>query len=360
MLEEDGRPYRNRGWWFPRALLPDFTLPEARAWWTEKRRYLVEEMGVDGFKTDGGEHTWGDELRFGDGTRGIHTNNRYPNLYAMAFHELMRSAGVEPMTFSRAGHAGAGSFPGHWAGDERSTWEAYRASVTAGLSAGASGVFMWSWDHGGFSGELPTAELYLRTGAMAVFSPIMQYHAEFNAHRVPSRDRTPWNVAEQTGDPSVLSIYRELSSLRERLVPYLVAQATASVERSTPLMRALFVDWPRDPRIWEFPLQYLLGDDLLVSPVTEEGATGGRPTCRTATGSTSGPASRLPVAWSCSGTCRSRSFRCTAAPLPGTGCGRSSSASYFARTLLLRASWVSSTRPSSSSRGGMYMPKRPR
>ena len=273
ILEEDGSPYLNRGWWFPRALLPDFTLPEARAWWTDKRRYLVEDMGVDGFKTDGGEHAWGDELRYGDGTRGVESNNRFANLYAQAFHELLDSAGVEGITFSRAGHAGAGSFPGHWAGDERSTWEAYRASVTAGLTAGASGIFAWSWDHGGFSGELPTAELFLRTGAMAVFSPIMQYHAEHNAHRIPSRDRTPWNVAEQTGDPRALTVYRELTLLRERLVPYLVEQAAASVARSTPLMRALFVDWPRDETAWSHPYQYLLGDDLLISPVTEEGAT---------------------------------------------------------------------------------------
>src|SRR5262249_23927495 len=32
----------------------------------------------------------------------------------------------------------------------------------------------------------------------------------------------------------------------------------------------------------------------------------------------------------------------------------------LARILLLRASWVTSARPSSSRRGGMYMPKRPR
>ena len=273
ILEEDGSPYRNRGWWFPRALLPDFTLPDARAWWTDKRRYLVEDLGVDGFKTDGGEHAWGDELRYGDGTRGVESNNRFANLYAQAFHELLQSAGTDGITFSRAGHAGAGSFPGHWAGDEKSTWDAYRASVTAGITAGASGIFSWSWDHGGFSGELPSAELYLRTGAMALFSPIMQYHAEYNAHRVPSRDRTPWNVAEQSDDPRALSFYRKFTRLRERLVPYLSEQARVSVERSTPLLRGLFIDHPRDPRVWLFPHQYMLGDDLLVAPVTDEGAT---------------------------------------------------------------------------------------
>ena len=31
--EADGRPYRNRGWWFPGSLMPDLTNPEAKAWW---------------------------------------------------------------------------------------------------------------------------------------------------------------------------------------------------------------------------------------------------------------------------------------------------------------------------------------
>lgn len=269
--EADGTAYRNRGWWFPGALLPDFTSAEARRWWTEKRRYLLEEVGIDGFKTDGGEHTWGDELRFADGTRGDVSNNRYPNLYAQAYHELIRSSGRDALTFSRSGHAGAGSFPAHWAGDERSTWEAYRASVTAGLTAGASGVFAWGWDHGGFSGEIPEPELYLRTTAMACLCPIMQYHAEFNHHRTPSNDRTPWNIAERTGRPEVLDVYRRFAVLRDRLVDYLIEQARVSVDNGRPLMRPLFFEWPHDSAVWQYPSQYLLGDDLLVAPVIEPG-----------------------------------------------------------------------------------------
>jgi len=109
--EADGSPYRNRGWWFPGALLPDFTNPEAVAWWLAKRRYLVDELGVDGFKTDGGEHAWGHDLRYADGTTGEETNNRLPALYAEAYHQLT------DVTFSRAGFTGAGASPCHWAGD---------------------------------------------------------------------------------------------------------------------------------------------------------------------------------------------------------------------------------------------------
>ena len=102
----DGKPYRNRGWWFPGALLADFTNPDARRWWTEKRRYLLEELGVDGFKTDGGEHAWGTDLRYADGTHGGETNNRYPVLYGDAYHVLMRSTGrdadhLQPSRFHR-------------------------------------------------------------------------------------------------------------------------------------------------------------------------------------------------------------------------------------------------------------------
>ena len=268
----DGTPYANRGWWFPRALMPDFTSADARAWWTAKRRYLVEELGVDGFKTDGGEHAWGADLRYADGSRGSETNNRYPVLYARAYHELLEKLGRSGTTFSRAGFTGSASFPCHWAGDEESTWEALRASITAGLTAGACGIFFWSWDLGGFSGEIPSAELYLRSAAAACFAPIMQYHSEHH-QRVPSRDRTPWNIAERTGDERVLPVYRRLAKLRMLLQPYLREQARAAVEQSKPLMRALCFEVDDDARIWDFPHEYFLGDDLLVAPVVEPGAT---------------------------------------------------------------------------------------
>jgi alpha-glucosidase (family GH31 glycosyl hydrolase) len=262
---DDGMPYRNRGWWFPGALLPDFTNPDATRWWLDKRRYLVEELGIDGFKTDGGEHAWGSDLRYADGSHGGETNNRYPVLYTQAYHQLV------PVTFSRAGFAGSQALPCHWAGDEDSTWDAFRASLSAGLTAGACGISFWTWDLAGFSGPLPSVELYLRSAAVACLAPLMQYHSEYNHHRRPSRDRTPWNLAEQTGDERVLPLFRHFVGLRERLVPYLAEQGARSVATGKPLMRALFLEIDDDERIWDFPEQYFLGDDLIVAPVTEPG-----------------------------------------------------------------------------------------
>lgn len=265
------RPYRNRGWWFPLSLMPDLTDARAAAWWTEKRRYLVEEIGVDGFKTDGGEHAWGHELIYLDGMRGDEKNNTFPVAYARAYGELLESTGRAPVTFSRAGFTGSQAHGAFWAGDENSTWEAFRWSMIAGLNAAASGMVYWGWDIAGFSGDIPDAELYVRAMQASAFVPIMQYHSEFNHHRKPSRDRTPWNIAERTGDERVLPLVREAVELRERLVPYLSASAQTALESDRPLMRPLFFEEPQNPEVWAAPISWLLGDDVFVVPVLEPG-----------------------------------------------------------------------------------------
>ncbi|MDR2565156.1 MAG: hypothetical protein LBC97_03675 [Bifidobacteriaceae bacterium] len=270
--EEDGSAYRNRGWWFPHALMPDLSTAEGREWWAEHRRYLVRDLDIDGFKTDGGEHAWGAELRYNDGTRGEDGNNLNPVRYAQTFGDLLRSEGKAPVTFSRSGFTGSQAHGAFWAGDEDSTWEAFRSSVRAGITASACGIVYWGWDLAGFSGPLPSPELYLRAAAASVFMPIMQYHSEFNHHQLPLRDRTPWNIADQSGDPDVVAEFRALVELREKLVPYIARQARRAVETDRPLMRGLFFDHPEDTEAWNHPLQWQLGDALLISPITDEGA----------------------------------------------------------------------------------------
>jgi alpha-glucosidase (family GH31 glycosyl hydrolase) len=270
--EADGSAYRNRGWWFPDALMPDFTNPEARRWWQDRHRWLVRDLGVDGFKTDGGEHAWGRDLRYADGSRGDEGNNRYPVGYAAAFCELMAQEGAAPVTFSRAGYTGSQAHGLHWAGDENSTWEAFRHSLNAGITAAACGIVYWGWDIAGFSGPVPDPELYLRASAASAFLPVMQYHSEFNHHRRPLRDRTPWNVAEVHGDDRVVPVFRAYAQLRERLRGYLADAARTAVRTDRPLLRGLFFDWPGDAGTWRHPGEFLCGDDLLVHPVTEPGA----------------------------------------------------------------------------------------
>ncbi len=269
----DGAPYRNPAFWFHDALIPDFTSERATDWWLAKRAYLLDEIGVAGFKTDGGEHLQGNSIVASDGRRGDELVNAYPTLYIGAYHRFAAERrNGDALTFSRAGHTGAGAFPAHWAGDENSTWEAYRRSIIAGLSAGISGIPFWGWDLAGFSDELPTAELYLRAAGMAAFCPIMQYHSEYTPPGHPSKDRTPWHIQEQTGNPLVSPLYRFFARLRMNLLPYLLREAAFCAASGEPMLRALLLDHPEDPVAWRVADQYRLGRDLLVAPIVEEGA----------------------------------------------------------------------------------------
>lgn len=271
--DESGGPYRVRGFWFRDGLLPDLTDAQTRKWWTEQRRYLVTDLGVDGFKTDGGEHAWGQGLQYKDGVTGIDKNNLFAKYYSQAFHELFQSTDREGLTFSRAGFTGSQKYPTFWAGDENSTWKAFKASINAGLTASASGFFFWGWDIGGFSGEIPTAELYLRSSAMSIFTPIMQIHSEFNHHQVPSNDRTPWNIAERYDDPSIAELFSDFYSLRKKLIPYLVREGKEAISSGRPLMAGLFFDYEDDDEIWRAPHQFMCGRSILVAPISDPGVT---------------------------------------------------------------------------------------
>jgi alpha-D-xyloside xylohydrolase len=234
----NGEPYRIPYNWFKDCLILDFSNPAAKEWWFNKRKYLLD-IGIDGFKTDGGECVFGNDLLFNDGTAAEKMRNRYPNDYIGSYYEFVqqhvKGGGI---TFSRAGYVGLQKFPLHWAGDERSTFEAFRASIIAGLSCSMSGIPFWGWDLAGFHGDIPTAELFIRSTQMAAFCPVMQYHAESKGEF--NQDRTPWNIAERTKNPLVLEQYKKFADLRMNLLPYVYEQASSCSKLGVPLMRAMF------------------------------------------------------------------------------------------------------------------------
>jgi len=266
----DGSPYRVPPMiWFAEGLVWDVTNPEAVAWWLSRRQYLVEEIGVDGFKTDGGEHLWGEDLLFADGRTSAELINAFPRIYQQAYYDFANSYRSDgAVNFSRAGYTGSQTAPLHWAGDQVSTWDAFRAVLLAGQNLGLSGVPFWGWDIGGFSGPIPSAELYLRSTAAATFAPVMQYHSEHNQHKPVSVDRTPWNIQEQTGDERVLSIFRRYAHLRMNLLPYLYNEAVHTSQTGQPLFGCPLVRF-EDRRFLDHPYQFLCGRHLLIAPITE-------------------------------------------------------------------------------------------
>lgn len=266
----NGEPYRIPYNWFKDCLVIDFTNKQASDWWFSKRQYLLDEVAIDGFKTDGGECILGHNLTFADGTPAADMHNRYPLDYVGSYYEYVqeRKQG-NGLTFSRSGYSGAQRYPMHWAGDERSTYEAFRASIIAGLTSGMSGIPFWGWDLAGFHGDIPTAELFIRSTQMATFCPVMQYHAETKGEF--NQDRTPWNIAERTGKPEVISLYKRFADIRMNILPYVYAEAQHSSKTGEPMMRAMVVEFPQERACIGLTTQYMFGEGLLVAPVVEEG-----------------------------------------------------------------------------------------
>lgn len=267
---KDGSAYRMPEGWFTGSLLMDYTDRDAADWYFDKRKYLVEDVKIDGFKTDGGEFVFGEDVQFADGRTGREMRNAYPNLYIGEHYRYIHEK-RNGIVFSRAGYTGAAATPAHWAGDERSTFSAFKRNLCAGLNAGISGVPFWGWDLAGFSGEIPSAELYARSSAMAAFCPVMQYHAESKAEF--NQDRTPWNIAERHNAPWVIEVYRYYAKLRMAMLPYIVNEAQKCAETGVPMMRALWVEFPEDEDASVIFDQYMFGDDLMVAPVVEKGKT---------------------------------------------------------------------------------------
>lgn len=274
----DGSPYCiPEGNWFEHSMIPDFSNPETCGSWFEKRKYLLE-MGVDGFKTDGGEFIYREEVTLHNGMSGKEAKNAYARLYTEAY---TRFIGADRVLFSRAGARGAHRTPIHWAGDQQSENSELKAVFYAGMSAAMTGIPFWSFDIAGFAGPLPTADLYRRATQLACFVPVMQWHSEPDGGQfkelMPGADgnneRSPWNIAEACGQPELLDEIRFWHKLHMKLVPYIYSTAIDCCEHYRPMMRPLVYLWPQEPQAVGWDDEYLLGDSLLVAPLFEENQT---------------------------------------------------------------------------------------
>ncbi len=71
------------------------------------------------------------------------------------------------------------------------------------------------------------------------------------------------------GNPDVAAILRRYTRLHEQLSTYFYTLYQASQNNGTPIMRPLFLDSRQAARATDRDDQYLLGEDLLVAPVTD-------------------------------------------------------------------------------------------
>jgi alpha-D-xyloside xylohydrolase len=260
----------------------DATNPEAREflWQRVKKNYL--DCGVRVFWLDADEPELmpmhAENIRFALGT-GLEVMNIYPLLHQKGFYDGMQAAGQEEIiNLSRSAWAGTQRYGAAvWSGDIRSRFEVLRAQIPAGLNIAMSGIPWWTTDIGGFmDGDIHTdyfKELIVRWFQYGTFCPLFRLHGVrqplngLYGAQSSGADNEVWSFGERNYE-----IIRNLLFLREKLKPYLRELNRAAHEHGTPPMRPLYYDFPTDPAAVNLADQFMLGPDLLVAPVTEQGA----------------------------------------------------------------------------------------
>ena len=189
-----------------------------------------------------------------------------------------------PFALHRNGYAGLQRFGWLWSGDVDCSWKTLQEQIPVGLNTGLSGIPYWGTDTGGFvpTKEL-TGELYVRWFQFSAFCPLFRSHGREWKLRLP----WGWNTGEygpletdekRLPDPAelhnsqVLPICKKYLELRYRLLPYLYSAVRETHETGIPLMRALWLQYPEDSQGFGVADQYLWGRDILVAPVTQQGA----------------------------------------------------------------------------------------
>ena len=200
----------------------------------------------------------------------------------------MERPNVRPYALHRNGNAGMQRYGWLWSGDIESTWETLTAQVQVGINTSLSGMPFWGTDTGGFvtTPEL-TGELYVRWFQFSAFCPLFRSHGRTWKLRLPwgwnTGDYGPKEISGYRGNaglpdpkelhnPEVEPVCRKYLDLRYRLMPYLYTVVREAHDTGLPIMRAVWLHYPDDPKAAARGDQYLWGRDILVAPVTEKGA----------------------------------------------------------------------------------------
>ncbi|MDI7492237.1 glycoside hydrolase family 31 protein [Cronobacter dublinensis] len=246
----------------------DFTNPATVAWWQNGVTTQLLEMGIDSTWNDNNEYeVWDGEARchgFGEPVAIKHIRPVMPLLMMRASMEAQQRFAPEkrPYLISRSGCAGMQRYVQTWSGDNRTSWQTLRYNIRMGLGMSLSGLYNVGHDVGGFSGDKPDAELFVRWVQNGVMHPRFTIHSWNDDHTV----NEPWMY------PAVTPAIRSAIELRYRLLPYLYTLLWQAHADDEPMLRPTFLDHEHDAQTFRECDEFMLGRDLLVASVVEPGA----------------------------------------------------------------------------------------
>jgi alpha-glucosidase len=265
---DTGRPAVAQFWDGP-GYHVDFTNPAGLAWWRAGLETTLLDFGVVSAWNDNNEFEIWDEDALCDGAGRPFPQSLARPVQALLMTKLSfetqaaRAPGTRPYAITRAGGPGLGRYAQTWSGDNYTAWKTLRWNLRQGLGMSLSGLFNIGHDVGGFHGPTPGPELFCRFVEFCCLWP----RFVMNSWKSDGVVTLPWM------HESVLPQVQEAYRLRYRLMPALYTAMWQGATRHRPPVRPLGYAFPDDRRAVREDESFMLGDDLLVAPVLDEGAT---------------------------------------------------------------------------------------
>ncbi len=195
--------------------------------------------------------------------------NLHPTIWLnhVFFTDMEREGKARPIIFHRYGGLGSQRYQVGFSGDAASTWEmlAFEPQFTSTAANVLYGY--WSHDIGGHMPGPVSPELYTRWIQFGALSPVLRTHTTKN----PDAERRIWAYPLP-----YFQAMRAAMLFRTSLVPYLYTASRSAYETGVSMVRPLYYRWPDLDAAYTHEGEYMLGPDLLVSPVTTpaDSATG--------------------------------------------------------------------------------------
>ena len=263
--------------------------PETRkyVWNICKKNYY--DLGIDAFWLDNSEPDYGvydfENYRYYDGPA-LEMSNIYPQMYSRVFYDNMSAISKKPVVnLLRCAWAGSQKYGNVvWSGDVPSTFEAFADQLQCGLNMGLAGIPWWTTDIGGFMTddvEDPDfRQLLIRWYQFAVFSAVLRMHGDRGPYNIPPLDNRDFGGGYlHTGQPNELWSYgednyrimRKYYDIRISMHDYIRSLYKEAHTNGSPLIRAMFYEFPDDEKYWEIKDQYMFGSRYLVAPILHLG-----------------------------------------------------------------------------------------
>lgn len=255
-------------WWGGEGLFVDFTNPHARKVW---KKYLTENL-----LTYGVYSVWNDNCEYdsivdkdakvdfeGKGGTIGQLKSVMANIMCQITIDALEEEHPEkrPFVVCRSGHAGIQRYAQSWAGDNFTSWDSLKYNIATILGMAVSGVTNFGCDIGGFYGEAPEEELFVRWVQNGIFQPRFSIHSTNTDNTVTE----PWMY---DGSKELI---QQAIQFRYQMAPLYYSLMRRASKTGLPIIQPMFMAFQNDENCYENGIDFVVDDSLLVANVVEKG-----------------------------------------------------------------------------------------